>query len=287
VSVDKAKAAGYALKAGQQALRNLAPTEALKLFTDAVEFSGGTDSRERCQALLGLGQAQRQVGVAAFRETLLEASRIASELGDAELAARAALTNSRGYASAVGERDEERLAAIARAIELDAPPTAVRRAELLALKAMELSWDPDFARRRTLANEALALARGAADIRSPAAVLQRAFYAIDSPQTLELRRSLAAELADCAATLGDPALAFLAQTGLVNSSIEHGDLTGARDAAEHAHALAEELGQPRAYGSTAFSARGCRLCMATWRPESGSPSKHSSLVRRRDSPTRP
>jgi hypothetical protein len=41
VSVDKAKAADYALKAGQQALENLAPAEAVKYFTDAVEQTGG------------------------------------------------------------------------------------------------------------------------------------------------------------------------------------------------------------------------------------------------------
>ena len=115
MSVERAKAADYALKAGQRALENLAPAEAVKLFADAVELTGDADSRERCEALIGLGEAQRQTGVAAFRETLLEASRIASELGDAELAARAALANSRGYTSVIGELDDERLAAIERA----------------------------------------------------------------------------------------------------------------------------------------------------------------------------
>ena len=142
VSVEKAKAADYALKAGQRALENLAPAEAVKYFADAVEQTGDADSRERCEALIGLGEAQRQTGVAAFRETLLEASRIASELGDAELAARAALANSRGYTSVIGERDEQRLAAIARAIELDEPPNPARRAQLLALEAMELELGP-------------------------------------------------------------------------------------------------------------------------------------------------
>ena len=166
VSVDKAKAADYALKAGQQALENLAPAEAVKLFTDAVELAGDTDSRERCEALIGLGEAQLQTGVAAFRETLLEASRIASELQDGELAARAALANNRGFTSAIGAVDDERLAAIERAIELDDPPNPARRARLLALQALELAWDPDFARRRALAEEAIELARGAGDKRA-------------------------------------------------------------------------------------------------------------------------
>jgi hypothetical protein len=61
-----------------------------------------------------LGEAQRQTGQAAYRETLLEASRIASALADAELAARAALANNRGDSSVMGELDEQRLGAIER-----------------------------------------------------------------------------------------------------------------------------------------------------------------------------
>ena len=241
--MNKAKAADYALKAGQRALENLAPADAVQYFAGAFEQIGGADLRARCEALIGLGEAQRQTGVAAFRETLLEASRIASELDDAELAARAALANSRGT-SVPGERDEERLAAIARAVELDEPPNPARRAQLLALAAMELSWDPDLARRKALADEALVLVRGASDMGALAAVLQRAFFAIRSPETLDERRGLAAELVDCAAKLGDPALAFWAQCVSVDSFVEHGELTSARDAAARAHALADELGQP-------------------------------------------
>jgi hypothetical protein len=175
---------------------------------------------------------------------LLQAARIASELRDAELASQAALANSRGYASVVGERDEERLAAIARALELDEPPHPAQRAQLLALQAMELSWDPDLSRRKALADESLALARGANDSGTLAAVLQRAFYGLWSPETLAVRLSLAAEFADCAATLGDPALAFWAQQVSVHSFIEHGKLAEARQAAERGWALADQLGQP-------------------------------------------
>jgi hypothetical protein len=258
VPVNKARAADYALKAGRRALENLAPAEAVQYFADAVEQIGRADSPARCEALIGLGEAQRQSGFAAFRETLLEASRIASELGDPELAARAALANSRGT-SVPGARDEERLAAIARALELDEPPNPVRRAQLLALEAMELSWDPDLARRKALADEALALIRCTSDTGALAAVLQRAFFAIRSPETLEERRGLAAELADCATKLGDPALAFWAQAVSVDSFVEHGELSGARDAAARAHALAEELGQPTLMWFECFTRGGLEL----------------------------
>jgi class 3 adenylate cyclase len=205
-SVDKAKAAHYALEAGRYALDNLAPAEAVKYFTDAVEQTADADSRERCEALIGLGQAQLQTGVAAFRETLLEASHIASELQDGELAARASLANNRGFSSAIGAVDDERITAIERAIELDDPPNPARRARLLALQAQELSWDRDVAHRWALAEEAIELARGAGDKRALAYVLWSAAVALEGAQTLELRVTLADELVRAADELDDPAL---------------------------------------------------------------------------------
>ena len=211
VSVDKAKAADYALRAGQRALESLAPAEALKLFTDAVELIGDVDSAERCEALIGLGEAQLQTGEAAYRETLLEAARIASALADAELAARAALANNRGgVSSTFGEVDTERLAAIERAIELDDPPNHARRARLLALKALELEWDPDFGMRRALAEEAISLARATEDTRTLAEVLRNVDETIRAPDTLAWRIGLVEELVGCAAEVGDPALRFSA-----------------------------------------------------------------------------
>src|SRR5262249_50598764 len=115
VSVDWAKAADYALKAGRQALANLAPALAVKLFSEAVELSGEADSRERCEALIGLGEAQRLTGEAEYRQTLLDASRIASELQDGERAARAALANNRRVSSVLFRFDHERVATIQRA----------------------------------------------------------------------------------------------------------------------------------------------------------------------------
>jgi len=244
VSVDRAKAADYALRAGQCALESLAPAEAVKLFADAVELTANVDSPERCEALIGLGEAQLQTGDAAYRETLLEASRIASTLADAELAARAALANSRGFASVVGETDERRLAAIDRALELDDPPQPARRARLLALKALELLWHPDYRRRWALADEAVALAREAGDIRTLALVLRQAFWAYWSARTLELRGALASELAECAAEAQDPALQWWAQAVEVHAYAPQGELARAQAALQRCQRIAEELGQP-------------------------------------------
>jgi class 3 adenylate cyclase len=246
VSVDKGKAADYALRAGQRALENLAPAEALKLFAGAIELTGDSDGPERCLALIGLGQAQVQTGEPAYRETLLEASRIASQLENAELAARAALANHRGApgSSVYGEVDQERIEAIERALELDDPPDPTRRARLLALEAQELSWDRDLARRVALAEEAIELARRAGDREALAAVLLSAFFGVWSPETLELRSALAGELAGCAREISDPAVEFGAAELAFCTQIERGELSSAGAEVERLQALGDELGQP-------------------------------------------
>jgi len=171
---------------------------------------GEGTSAERCEALIGLGEAQRLVGDAAYRETLLEASRIAAALADPQLSANAALANSRGFNSVIGQVDQERLAAIERAIELDDRADAGRRARLLTLEAMELGWDKETERRSARIEEAIGLARETDDARTLGEVLRSVFYADWSPATLERRVAIAEELARCAAEVQDPALQWWA-----------------------------------------------------------------------------
>jgi class 3 adenylate cyclase len=242
IPLEESKAVDYAIRAGQQALENLAPAEAMRLFTDAIELTGDINSRQRCEALIGLGEAQLQTGVAAFRETLLEASRIASELQDGELAARASLANNRGFTSAIGTVDDERITAIERAIELDDPPNPARRARLVALRAQELSWDPDFARRWALAEEAIELARGSGDKRALADVLVSASVALEAAQTLELRATLADELVRAAEELDDPAVRAEAANRKLLVSVQQGELARVQAALERMQRLAADLG---------------------------------------------
>jgi hypothetical protein len=261
VSVDKAKAADYAVRAGRRALESLAPAEAVKLFSDAAELIGDVDGTERCEALIGLGEAQLQTGDGAYRETLLDAARIASTMADAELAARAALANNRGngVSSAFGEIDTERVAAIERAIELDDPPNRARRARLLAIKALELEWDPDVRVRRSLAEEAISLARATEEKRTLAEVLRNVVEAIRAPDTLAWRLRLAEALVDCAAEVGDPALGISAHTSLFNTSVEQGDLKRAKLALERATLIAHELDQPTLNWFSLFNTAGWEL----------------------------
>ena len=234
VSVDRPRAAGYSLRAGQRALDSLAPSEAVKLFGDALDMLGSAPSAARSEALIGLGEAQRQTGVPGYRETLLEAAGIAAELRDAGLAARAALANNRGFVSRFGGVDPERVAAIERALELDDPPQPARHARLLALLAKELAFEPERARRQALADEAIALARQASDPRTLAEVLESCCYATWAPDTLATRSEHVRELSALVAQVRDLQVEFVARLRETNTAIELGDFERADAALERA-----------------------------------------------------
>ena len=244
VSVDKHKAAGYSLRAGQRALDSLAPSGAARLFADALELLGPGTTVERCEALIGLGDAQRLTGDAAYRETLLHACRLASELADADLAARAALANNRGFASGFGVVDEERVAAISRALELDHPPQLARHARLLALQAQELAFEPEHARRRALARQAIALAREAGDPGTLAEVLGNAYYACWAPDTLAERAGYVLELHALLAEVQDLNVEFLAGLWETFVAVELCEFARAEATLARMHAIAEQTRQP-------------------------------------------
>ncbi len=246
-NVDLPKALSYARQAGERALSELAPDEAVRWYSHALELQNDgpdVDAAERCDLLIGLGQAQRQAGEPAFRDTLLEASRLASNLGDADRAAQAAIANNRGLVSVFGEIDEERLQALERALELDGFANPARCARLISLQTMELQFDPDRERRRSLAEEALALARDVGEPRTLSYVLRDHFNAFWAPDTLELRRATVRELVETAADIDDPALRGWAAYCEATVRAESGELEAADAAAQRLREIAEELGEP-------------------------------------------
>ena len=260
VSIGRQRAAGYSLRAGRQALDSLAPSEAAKLFGDALALLGPVATAARAEALIGLGEAQRQTGVPAYRETLLEAAGIAAELGDADLAARATLANTRGFVSSYGGVDLGRVAALERALELDNPPQPARHARLLALLAKELAFEPERARRHALVDEALALAREASDPRTLAAALESSCYATWAPDTLATRSGHIRELSALVAQLGDLQVEFVARLRELNLASELGDFGRADAALERAQAIAEQTRQPSQRWNAGFLAAGM-TCM--------------------------
>jgi class 3 adenylate cyclase len=243
-SRDKPKAARYSALAGRLALDSLAPAEGAKLFVDALDLLGEDDDAARCEALIGLGEAQQLTGDPAYRATLLRAAQIASSLGDAALAAAAALANTRGFTSLIGDLDGEREEAIERALELDDGADLGRRALLLALQSQELLYEHDPTRRQALAVEAIALARDVGDPRVRARVLQHAFHGLWSPDMVAVRADVANELLASAQAAEDRALESWANLLLLHGAIETGDFARARALSDRLLELAAALQQP-------------------------------------------
>ena len=188
VSADTAKAIHYARRAAERALEQLAPDEAARWYRQALELhdqAPGGDRSERCELLIGLGEAQRQTGNPEFRQTLLDAAQLAA-------GARRHQTGSAARCS--------RTAADGAARSARSTPSACRRSRPLRGRSRTTirggrgcsrCWPSSSttpATRRAagaLAAEAIEIARAADDPVALAHTLHNAICAIWTPDTLE------------------------------------------------------------------------------------------------------
>jgi tetratricopeptide (TPR) repeat protein len=206
--VDVGRAVDYARRAGDRALAQLSPEEAAGWYGQALELhdsQGGRDDERRLDLLISLGEAQRRAGLAAFRETLLEAAGAARAAGDTDRLVQAALANNRGIHSATGYADPDRLAVLEAAAGAVGGRDSPERALLLATLAVELTYsgDGDRDRRRRLSDEALAVARRLGDDAALARVLNLRFTTIPDPESSPEQLANTAEALDVTGRLGD------------------------------------------------------------------------------------
>jgi DNA-binding SARP family transcriptional activator/tetratricopeptide (TPR) repeat protein len=245
--VNSTKAISYAQRAGDAALAGLAPDDAVRHFSQALELVGQgvqVEVTDRIDLLLGLGTAQRQAGIPLFRTTLLEAARRAHELSDTDRLVAAALANNRGWFSSLGQVDGDRVEVIEAA--LDALPVAdsPARARLLATLCAELTFRSPLKHRLALADEAKAMARRLGDRATLLDVVCSCAGAIWVPSTL------AAELADhakaiaTARDLDDPVGLLRAANLGYALATRAGQFVLAEERLAIAHETAKKLGQP-------------------------------------------
>jgi tetratricopeptide (TPR) repeat protein len=237
---DTTKAVHYTQLAGDRALEQLAPEEAVRWYSQALELLNRgphSDDRQRAEILAGLGDAQRQCGIPAHRETLLEAAQLADQTDAIDVLVQAVLGNNRGFMSIVGEVDHERLAAIDRALDRVGVTPSSARAQLLALAAQERIYLVDLETRIALAQEAVAVARASGDRAALAWALQRPFIAITHPSTLAMCTAWTHEACEIADAFADPATRYWAHNDALMAALERGD--GA--AIDHTLHRAEEI----------------------------------------------
>jgi predicted ATPase/DNA-binding SARP family transcriptional activator len=247
-AADTTRAVGYATRAGDRALAQLAHDEAVTYYRQALELLGaapGSVEGRRLPLLIALGEAERRAGDTAHRETLLRACHLAAEQRDAVSLARAALANTRGvYASAIGEVDHERVAAFEAALDAVGGDDTPTRARLLAALAAEITWTGDRERRVLLADEALAIARRCGDAATLALVLLHRIFTIYSAVALDELLANTEELLALAERLDDPVIRTQALWLRGRILAPAGDMEDANRRFDAAERLAEELGQP-------------------------------------------
>jgi hypothetical protein len=192
--------------------------------------------------LIGLGEAQRQVGNAEFRQTLLDAAALAQDLNDPDGLCRAVLANSRGW-TRHGSLDCERVQALEAAAGA-LPDDDPRRAQVLALLASELHFALEPERCRALAAEAVEIARAGGNRAVLAHTLNSAIWTIWVPDTLAERKRLVDELMELAQSLDDPRLSFWADTRSVMIGLETGDRSRVESGLAAMRGLAASVPQP-------------------------------------------
>jgi hypothetical protein len=244
---DPERAIRYDLLAGDHALELLAPADAVHWFGRALHQldAAAGDTVARATALVGLGEAQRELGDAAFRTTLLDAAALAQRAGTTPVLVRAALANHRGFASSTGVVDTERVAVLEAALDRPGEIPAAERARLLSQLATELIYAADWDRRLALADEALAAARLSGDPATVAEVLQARGNTLHHPSTLADRRSGSAEALGLATTLDDPALEFWCHIRCAVVALESFDRDAVDTHLAASRAIAQRAGLPR------------------------------------------
>lgn len=240
------RAIRYARQAGDAALSALAPADALKYFTQANELLNQVDDPDPVLALdvfIGLGTAQRQTGDPAFRDTLLQAARRAAEFGDTERLVAAALANNRGFYSAVGATDSEKVGVLETALT-DLPDRGPERALVLAALCSELAHGSPLERRQALAEEAESIANQSGDDTTCVRVLNHLYIPLQVPQLLGPALARTTDALVRAERLGDPALLYWAAMWHYETAARSGNI-GELDRCLEIHgAMAEQLGQP-------------------------------------------
>ena len=264
------RAIRYARQAGDAALSALAPADALRYFTQATELLEQVDDPDPVLALdlvIGLGTAQRQTGDPAFRDTLLEAAHRAAEFGDTERLVAAALANNRGFYSAIGTTDSQKVDVLETALT-DLPGRSPERALVLATLCSELAHGSPLELRQSLAEEAESIANQCGDNTTCVRVLNHLYIPLQVPQLLGPALTRTTDALVRAERLGDPALLYWAAMWRYQTAARSGDIEELDRCLDIQRMMVEQLGQPVfAWGHTFLQAQRAFIAGETDRAE--------------------
>jgi len=238
----------YARQAGDRALALLAPEEAARLYTtalDALELAEPTDEATRCMLLVQLGESEIRAGNSRVsKEYFLEAATLARRIGLASELARAAIGyGGRSMIARAGA--DERLVPLLEDALFAVPDDEIElRTRLLSRLAGALRDEPSRSRRDALSREAVELARRSGERAPLAYALDGRVAAILGPDTVADCIALGDELCEVAAQIGDPERLVHGLLHVLHGRVLLGELGEADAALDRAARVVDELGQP-------------------------------------------
>lgn len=234
----------WATTAGELALAELAPVEAVRWFTTALDHATtlGRPDAERADLHVRLGEAATRAGDPSALDAIRRGAELAEACGADATLIRAALATTRGSRRSLwsGEQLAIAEAALGRAADAD----LATRARLTALLAQSLGHTDQADRRHAAAHEALELARSSLDPTLLARVAPDVLYALWTPGAAATRAELAAEATTIADEADDPHLAFVVHHAAYGAAICAGDARTAARYLRRLHDIAGEIGEP-------------------------------------------
>ena len=243
---DLAKALDYSRQAADAALSALAPGDALRYYTQALDLYARADDPDPLLGIdlgIGLGTSQRQTGNPAYRGTLIDAARRAADHGETDRLTAAALANDRGLFSTTGFVDVDRVELLDTALAR-LPADHPDRALVLATLCKELIFGSPLERRQALADEAIAIAQSFGDDAIIVRVLNHVSQGLQAPPLVERALAWTADALARAERVGDPLLLFFAATRRAAFTATAGDIGETDRCLEIMGTLAEQLKQP-------------------------------------------
>jgi class 3 adenylate cyclase len=241
---DHDKALHYTIQAADEALAALAPDDAIRWYRQALDRvvrQHEPHDELRCRLLVGLGTAQRQVGDADHRATIVEAVGIARRIEDADLLVAAVLAADRGIAG-TSAADVEWVRATEAALEVVGPTDSRARARLLAVLSQAIHAD-EWERRRDLSTEAVEVARRIEDAATLLAILLVA-YQHYGPEGLDCRLADTAEAIGLARRIGDDIGGCNALFHRIDACMQAADIAEVDQRIAELSTLARSVGLP-------------------------------------------
>lgn len=227
--------------AARRDLEALAYESAADRYRALINYHRGHDDlAPAARAWLGLGLAQRGMGLVVYREAIDEAGRLARRQRDPDLLADTAIASiwPGTMFPVAGATDTGMVELCEDALDLIAGDDP-RRVRILSTLASHLTFESDRSRRSAILDEAHTLARADGRPDLVGNVLVAEYLSLWDPTTSDRRARIAVEVARAARATGDADLTFFGGFFEAIGLAERCDVASARNVLEHLSAAAD------------------------------------------------